>query len=174
MKRPPLFKQDFGEYADDKPSKFSFLVRPTLEEFNSFVLLLDKMLSENINRNFFQKEVSYETEIERKDGKIEVQNKATLRILNDWVREFFFMEDWQAWDESIKTFRHIRELRQEPAHKINENIFDQKYFKDQRELMIRAFKALQILRLILSKHPLVTTADMKIPKWLLEGKIWTY
>jgi hypothetical protein len=174
MKRPPLFNQDFGEYADDRPSQFSFLVRPTLEEFNNFVLLLDKILSDNINKAFFQNEVSYETEIERKDGKIQVQNKGTLQILDDWVREFFFMEDWQAWNESIKTFRDVRKRRQQPAHTIKENIFDQKYFKDQRELMIRAFKALQILRLIMSKHPLVTTTDIKIPKWLVEGKIWTY
>jgi len=29
---------------DGKPRKFGFLVRPTLESYNEFVLLLDKMI----------------------------------------------------------------------------------------------------------------------------------
>ena len=40
MERPPLFRSDYGEYGENKPQKLSFLVRPTLEEFNQFVLLL--------------------------------------------------------------------------------------------------------------------------------------
>jgi hypothetical protein len=174
MNRSPFFRQDFGKYGDNKPQKFSFLVRPTLEEFNGFVLLLDKMLSDNINKEFFLNEVPYETETERKDGKIQVQNKGTLQILDDWLREYFFMEDWQPWNDSIKTLRDIRKLRQKPAHAIDENIFDQKYFQEQRELMIRAYLAIQTLRLMLSTHPLVDTAHIKIPKWLSEGQIWTY
>jgi hypothetical protein len=39
MGRPPLFRNDFSEGG--KPREFGFLVRPTLKEFNSFVLLLD-------------------------------------------------------------------------------------------------------------------------------------
>jgi len=41
MGHPALFKNDF---RDGKPRKFGFLVRPTLESYNEFVLLLDKMI----------------------------------------------------------------------------------------------------------------------------------
>ena len=78
MNRPPLFRMDYGEGKDSRPKKFSFLIRPTLEEFNYFVHLLDKMISENINKAFFQNEILYETEIKRKDGNIEVQQNGTL------------------------------------------------------------------------------------------------
>lgn len=60
MGRPRLFKKDFSE--EKRPVEFSFLVRPTRKEFNAFVLLLDKMISENINRVFFQDEVPLEYE----------------------------------------------------------------------------------------------------------------
>ena len=49
MGRPKFFNQS---YEENKPREFSFLIRPTLKEFNGFVHLLDKMISENINRDF--------------------------------------------------------------------------------------------------------------------------
>lgn len=174
MGRSPLFNKDYGEYGENRPQNFTFLVRPTLEEFNNFVLLLDKLLSDNINKSFFQKEVSYETESERSDGKIIVQQKGTLQILDDWVRKYFRTTEWEPWDESIKVMRDVRRLRQKPAHGINENIFDQAYFKEQRELIIRAYEGVRTLRLLLANHPKVRQADIKIPKWLVEGEIWTY
>jgi len=173
MGRPPLFRQDYGEYGEERPQKFSFLVRPTLEEFNNFVLLLDKLLSDNINKEFFKNEVPYETEIERDDGKIQIQPKGTLQILDNWVRKYFRTSDWKPWDESIKTLREVRKLRQKPAHALNENLFDQRYFKEQRELIIKAYSAIRTLRLLLANHRLVRNADISIPDWLVNGDIWT-
>jgi hypothetical protein len=174
MGRPPLFKQDYGEYGEGKPQKLSFLVRPTLEEFNNFILLLDKLLSDNINKRFFQGEVAYESEKQRKDGKIVVEPKGTLQLLDDWIKEQYQTTDWEPWDESMKALRDIRRLRQKPAHAIDENVFSQRYFKDQRELIVRAYDAVKTLRLLFAQHPSVVRADIEIPKWLAEGKIWIY
>lgn len=173
MGRPPLFKKDYGKYGENKPGKFGFLVRPTSEEFNNFILLLDKMISDNINKAFFQNEVPYETEIERKDGKIQVQQKGTLQILNDWIRKFYRTNDWTPWEEAIQTFRGIREKRQKPAHAIDENVFDQKYFREQRELMIRAYEGVRTLRLMFENNPKVKSLGIEIPDYLRDGKIWT-
>ena len=174
MGRPPFFRADYGKYGEDRPSKFSFLVRPTLEEFNNFVLLLDKLLSDNINKDFFQDEVSYEDEKVRADDKIVVTNKGTLQILDSWVRTYFRPVDWNPWNETIQTLRNVRKLRQKPAHAVDENVFDQKYFKEQRELIIGAYEAIRNLRLLLSNHPDVRKANIEIPEWLKEGKIWTF
>jgi hypothetical protein len=173
MGRPPLFHQDFGEYGENRPLRFGFLIRPTLEEFNSFVLLLDKMVSENINKEFFQNEVLYETEIHRKDGKIEVQNKGTLQILDDWIRKYFNTDDWEPWEKGIQTLRKVRKMRQKPAHVIHENIFDQRYFKEQQELIIEAYSAVKTLRLFFESHPVVKSGNIDVPVWLREGRIWT-
>jgi len=138
------------------------------------LLLLDKMLSDNIDRSFFLDEVVYEIERRRDDGRIEVQNKGTLQILDDWMREHFQTDDWGPWDRSIAALRKVRKIRQKPAHALNENIFDQRYFKEQRELVIEAYNAVRVLRMILEKHPMVGASDIEVPDWLREARIWTY
>ena len=173
MNRPSLFRACYGEHGENKPKKFSFLVRPTLEEFNNFVLLLDKMISENINKKFFQEEVPYEEDVGRKDGKIEVRSKGTLQILDDWVRKFFRLVDgWQDWEAAIQVFKEVRKKRQKPAHVIDENVFDQKYFKEQRELIIRAYEGMSTLRKLFENHPEVRHLNMDIPNYLHGAKVW--
>jgi len=170
MDRPLLFEKD---YLKDKPRNFSFLVRPTLEEFNNFVHLLDKMISDNINKKFFKKEVPFEEDIKRKDGKIQVQQKGTITILDDWIRKFYKTHDWNHVDQMIATFKKIRKVRQTPAHSIHENVFDQKYFKEQRQLIIDAHGAVKTLRMMFGNHPKVKQKEIEIPDYLSEGKIWT-
>lgn len=174
MYRPHLFREDYGKERDSRPKKFSFLIRPTLEEFSGFVHLLDKMISENISKAFFQNEIPYESEIKRKDGNIEVQQKGTLQILDDWMRKSFRTNNWQSWDEAIKAFKKIRKIRQKPAHDIDRDVFDQKYFKEQRELMKSAYNGMRILRMIFENHPMVRSSALDVPKYLQEGKIRTH
>ena len=85
MGRPSLFVEDCSEHQQRKPRNFGFLIRPTLEEFNAFVHTLDKLLSENINRDFFGNDIVFETDTVRSDGKISAQSKGSLRILDEWV-----------------------------------------------------------------------------------------
>lgn len=172
MERPPFFKNDYGEYGENKPKSFGFLIRPTLAEFNNFMLLLDKMLSDNINKDFFMNKVPYKNEIEGDDGKIEVTPKGTLQILNDWQYKFFKTNDWKPWKTSIATLRKIRKIRQKPTHSINEDVFNQKYFKKQREIIKSAYIAVRTIRLMFMNHLDVQAAVIKIPDWLKCGNIW--
>jgi hypothetical protein len=149
-------------------------VRPTLEELNSFVLLLDKMLSDNINKAFFGNDVPCEVEVTRKDGKIQIQAKGSLQILDDWVRKHYATEDWTPWETSMATFRTIRKRRQSPAHAVNENRFDQRYLKEQRDLITNAYSAVRTLRMMIESHPAVRASTIEIPDWLNGGKIWVY
>jgi hypothetical protein len=174
MGHPPLFRDDYGEHGVRKPQKFSFLIRPTLEEFNAFVLLLDKMLSDNINKAFFRAEVADETHVERGDGKVEVRQKGSLQIIDEWVRKFFRPDDWQPWQQAIAALRDVRKRRQKPAHAVDENVFDQQYFKEQRDLIIRAYEAVRTIRLMFENHPKVAKAAIEIPEWLRDALIWTY
>lgn len=173
MGRPALFRETFSEEEGRRPARFTFLVRPTLEEFNAFVMLLDQMLSDNINKRFFQGDVPEETEITRDDGRIEVRQKGTLQILDDWIHTRMRLPDWKPWDDAIAALRKVRRLRQRPAHAVNENAFDQQYFKDQRQLMMEAYDAVNVLRQLLSKHRTVRAASIVAPDWLENGRIWT-
>lgn len=170
MSREPLFNTILEN--DNKPREFTFLIRPTLKEYNEFVHLLDKLLSDNINKGFFKDDVPLETEEKRKDGKIIVRPKNTISILGDWINKYFKTDNTNEREQMFSAFREIRKLRQKPAHAINENVFDQKYFKDQRLLITKAYHAIKILRQILGCHP--ATKDYELPRYLKSSKIWTY
>ncbi len=169
MKRPPLFRDDLKNTG--KPRQFAFLLRTTLKEYNDFILLLDQLISDNINKKFFLNDISLEFENKRKDGNIEVTPKGTITLLSEWMEAKIVVKD-DAPNNMIKTFRKIRRLRQNPAHKVNENIFDPQYFQLQREIIIEAYEAIRLLRLIFANHPSVK--EYNIPDWLKAGDIWTY
>jgi hypothetical protein len=174
MGRPRLFVQDYNANSERQPRNFGFLIRPTLEEFNAFVHTLDKLLSENINRGFFGNDIAFETETVRSDSKIIVQPKGSLRILDEWVTDVLRPPNLDRWRGADSTFREVRRLRQRPAHTLDVNAFDEKYISDQRELIIEAYMAVRTLREVLEGHPAAARAEMKVPKWVQEGKIWIY
>ena len=166
MERPPLFRDE-----EIKDRSFSFLIRPTSKEYNDFVHLLDKAISENINRDFFLNDIPFEyDEIRKSDGKVVVRQKGTIQILDNWLERMFRVENRQPIEEMIDTFKEIRRLRQRPAHAIDDDVFDQKYFKEQRELIMRAYKGIRLLRLIFAEHPNVE--GYEVTDYLQSGKIW--
>jgi hypothetical protein len=169
MGRPPFFRQEY--HGGKRPREFAFLIRPTLKEFNAFVHLLDKMVSENINVDFFEG-VPLEEERERPDGRLEVVRKASLRVLEEWLNAAVRLDDPRAKDEMLATLKKIRALRQRPAHAVEEDVFDQRYFKEQRELIVEVYAAMRTIRLIFALHP--ATQGYAVPDWLDTGKIWTH
>jgi hypothetical protein len=170
--RPALFRKDYGPHAEGQPKDLAFLVRPTLEEFNSFVLTLDKLISDNINKAFFRGDVPDESEEERADGKIIVRPRGTVVMLDDWVRKSTTLPDWAPWEEAVQAMREVRKLRQRPAHAIDENVFDQTYFQRQRDLIISAYQAVRTIRLLFANHPAARLVE--VPDWLFEGRIWDF
>ena len=162
-----LFREEFQE---KKPAQFGFLLRPTLTEFNVFIHVLDKMLSDNIDKDFFRGELPLEVEQARKDGKVEVLRKGTIQLLAEWLTKRFHTPDRTPIDDAIAAFKRVRQLRQRPAHALDENVFDQKYYQEQRQLMKQVYEAVQTLRLALANHPRVGT--VQLPWLLTRPTIW--
>ncbi|MGR2952370.1 AAA family ATPase [Vibrio vulnificus] len=169
MGKPHLFHNSF---VSDRPKEFGFLLRPTVSEFNSFMLLLDKMMSDNINKKFFENDVEVESEEERSDGKVVIRPKGTIQILAAWIDKFYQTPDPKHVDNMLAAFRKVRKLRQKPAHKVNIDSFDQKLFKEQRKIIIKAYDAVRTLRLMLSNHPAVRVNPPEISDRLYKGDIW--
>ncbi|WP_104027263.1 AAA family ATPase [Vibrio jasicida] len=169
MGKPHLFHNSF---VYDRPKEFGFLLRPTVSEFNSFMLLLDKMMSDNINKKFFENDVEVESEEERSDGKVVIRPKGTIQILAAWIDKFYQTPDPKHVDNMLAAFRKVRKLRQKPAHKVNIDSFDQKLFKEQRKIIIKAYDAVRTLRLMLSNHPAVRVNPPEISDRLYKGEIW--
>lgn len=170
MQRPPLFRNIFKN--EEKPKEFCFLIRPTSKEYNNFIHLLDKVISENINKDFFLDDVQSEYYEQSKEGKRIVRYKGTIQMLDEWLNLYFTTDDRKPIEEMISTFKEIRKIRQYPAHAIDDNIFDQEYFKLQREIIIKAYNAIRILLRIFALHP--SAKQFNIPDYLESGTIWTY
>lgn len=167
MGKPSLFRSTFRD--QHKPKKFTFLIRPTSHEFNDFVLLLDKMMSDNINKEFFRGDISLEEDQTRKDGKIEVRQIGTIRLLEEWIKKRFVLSDPKPMDEAMQAFREVRKLRQCPAHAIEPDKFDQAFFRQQRDLIIRAYTAIRFVRLLFANHPIVK--GYQVEEVLAAGRI---
>jgi hypothetical protein len=168
MGRPPLFRQDYTGEA--KPKKFGFLLRPTRDEFNAFIQLLEKMLSGNINVDFFMGEVELEY-LEKRKGKPDVAKpKGTVTVLKEWLDRHFRADDNEWIDKMFVTFRKIIKMRQEPAHAVREDVFNQQYFRQQRDLVLDAYFAVSTLRMAFHGHPKV--AGHEVPEHLVKGEIW--
>lgn len=169
MKMPNLFRETF---AEDRPTKFGFLLRPTAAEFNEFVLLLDKMMSENLNKDFFKGDLALETETERNDGKLIVQPKGTVTLLAEWFALKLRPVDDEPIKKMVAAFREVRKLRQSPAHAHRADAFDQEFFRTQRSLVIKAYDAVRTIRQAFANHPYVMRNPPEINEQLFNGEIW--
>ena len=150
---PHLFKKT---YEKGHPHGFDWITKPTTLEFYSFAHVTDKLISENLNKKFFK-------------GKVELNEKGTLTLLDEYLTNYVRFPDPEPKKNMIAMFKKIRKLRQKPAHTTIKNDFDPLYFKRQRDLIYEAYRAIRILRLIFMNHPLAKL--YKPPKWLHEGKI---
>jgi hypothetical protein len=168
--KPPFFRD--APDQGDRPRGFSFLLRPTVKEFQDFVSLLDKLLSDNLNKEFFRGDVELTRDVLRKDGKIEVQQKGTISLFEEWVEKRFTPRDPEPLKTLFATLKEIRKLRQRPAHALDDNRFDQAIFREQRELAVRAYEAVRLIRRLFANHPHARSHE--IPEWLFEGRIWTF
>jgi hypothetical protein len=165
----PLFRND----TIAKPSELSFLLRPTGAEIESFVMVLDKLLSDSLNYDFFPPAISRFDEIDRGDNKVELVRRGSITLLKVWLeRSFRFKEDRKPLDDMIATFRDIRKRRSKPAHAVDDNRYDPALFEEQRELLIKAYDAVRTLRLILANHPKALPVLESMDPRVRVGDIW--
>ena len=167
---PWLFNQEIE--PRNKPREFGFLIRPTAKEFHDFALLLDKLASDNLNREFFKGKIPLDEERDLGGARVAIQPKGTITLLQEWVKSAVRLPDPKQFGKAIAALRKVRKLRQAPAHKLEDNTFDQKYFREQQELIREAYLAVRTVRQLLANHPLAK--DHKVPDWLFEGRIWFF
>jgi hypothetical protein len=154
----------------DVPIGLTSFLRPTAENFNRFVMALDKLLSESIDSSFFQGKCSLETEETRADGKIVVTRKGTLALLEEWLLTEIVWDDPGAFREVvIKPLRDVRRLRQTPAHTFTTDNFSTEYYKSRERLLWDVFNSLSNIRATFAKHPLAQ--HVEIPDWLDNERI---
>jgi hypothetical protein len=167
--KPKLFRSSNKAY--DRPDGFGILIRPTRKEFRDFALLLDQLLSDDINREFFKDDIPTAEALTKADGSAVMQHRGTIVLLETWIAANFRTGDQVAVDNLFKNIRKVRTARQAPAHKIDNNEFDQELVKQQRVLIGQGFDAVRTIRMILENHPLAK--QHRVPDWLRNGRVWS-
>lgn len=165
-----LFRKTFEE--ENRPKEFTFFFTPTLKNYNDFILLLDKMISENINKDFFEGKVELFEYKELGNGLVEKHSKGTLQIFEEWLTSVFNVEGDGTISELFKPLKKIRRERQNPAHRISENQYDLQFTDKQKQIISDAYSVFRNLRNIFHQHP--KAQSVKIPNWLENGNIKTF
>lgn len=147
------------------PIGLTSFLRPTADNFYRFVMALDKMLSDAIDVKFFDGKLSLHSEKQRLDGKVEIQRKGSITLLEEWLLSEIVWGDLDKFREIvISPLREVRRLRQKPAHTFTENAFSLEYYRIRRKLLWDVFNSLSNVRITFAKHPKV--GDINIPAWL--------
>ena len=165
--RKPIFLKDFDK--ENRPKEFTFFFTPTLKNYYEFVSILDKMISENINKDFFNGKVELFEFEELEEGVVERKRKGTLRLFEEWLISIYKIDNKELLKDLFKPFRKVRKERQNPAHKISENVYDKRFIEKQKKLISDSYSSVRALREIFQQHP--KAKNIEIPDWLGNGEI---
>jgi hypothetical protein len=129
----------------ERPREFGWIIRPSQQEYDEFIQLLDKLLSENLKHDAFDS-----AGVPRRDD--QGSDLGTLTRLN------LFLERAKVVEEHRKTvlrpLREVRSARQKPAHAIRTNLTDANFVRRQAELMQDVQASIRQLRWFWETHPL--------------------
>jgi len=164
MGRPRFFRET------ERPRDLFFLLRPTRKKYLDYVSLLDRLLSDNINVDFFKGEVESHFVTKHK-GVQTKQPKGTITMLDEWIRGKVTQAD-DGIKEMIDDLRRIRKERQPAAHGLHDDDYDPSFFEAQRLRSQDAYVAVRLLRTMLAGHIAVRAAGIEAPKELNEGMLW--
>jgi hypothetical protein len=152
------------------PIGLTSFLRPTADNLHRFVMALDKLLSDSIDIKFFSGKVATEREVVRADGRLEVQQKGSLTLLEEFLRAEIEWSDVNAFrDVVIKPLRKVRKLRQEPAHTFTADHFSTNYYRDRKDLLRAVFNSLSNIRATFAKYP--SARSIAVPTWLNDEAI---
>lgn len=136
-------------YTKEDVFNFDMLVFPSLEYYNQFLLLLEKVTISNIDINFFKSFLDMTDE----NGK----QKGTLQCLKEWIT----MVNKEAVKKIYSPLYNVRNERQGPAHKIEKNKYSNEYLVKQHCISKDIYYSLNLLRRLLQTHPKIKGYSIK-------------
>lgn len=154
----PLFRKELD--GDHRPKNFTFFFSPTTKNYYDFINLLDKYISENINKSFFKGKLDLEERKPIDDGTFERIPKGTLRLLEEWINTVFRYADDSIPTEIMKPLKKVRKERQVPAHKVVDNSYDPSLVDLQKEIMEGCYLSLGSIRRNIQTHPKAKDVDL--------------
>ncbi len=158
----PLFHKELN--GDNRPKNFTFFFAPTTKNYYDFINLLDKYLSENINKSFFEGKLDLEEKKPIDENTFERIQKGTLRLLEEWIGTVFTYADESMPKEIMKPLTKVRRERQKPAHKVIDNTYNPSLIDLQKEIMEACYLSVSSIRRNIQTHP--RAKGVELGDWL--------
>lgn len=155
--------------GEKRPKEMTFFFLPTSKNYENFVHLLDKMLSDNINKKFFNGKIEEYELVPLENNLVERRLKGTLKMLEEWFGNNFKAKNTESFTNIFRYLKEIRKERQHPAHCISKNTYDEKYVELQKEMIEKAYEAVRALRTAFQNHP--KAKSFEIPTYLDEAEL---
>jgi hypothetical protein len=159
---PELFRRDYSSesaanYSDgfpiEEPKGFGLLMKPTKKAFLDFAQILDKIISENINPEFFKTQGIELEEQTSNNGQTVVSSKGTLRLLEEWLTKRIRIHTENGPAIILAPLKEVRKLRQSPAHKFVNDEFSPEYQKKKEKLIGDVYMSISNIRMFFQTHP---------------------
>jgi hypothetical protein len=155
-----LFRKELD--GDNRPKNFTFFFSPTSKNYYDFINLLDKYLSENINKPFFEGTLELEELKPIGENMVERVHKGTLRLLEEWIDLSFRFPDDTFSKKLVKPFKDVRKERQKPAHKVIENDYNPAFIDKQKKIVEACYISVGSLRRNLQTHPKAKEIELDV------------
>lgn len=153
-----LFRKELD--GENRPKNFTFFFSPTTKNYYEFINLLDKYLSENINKSFFDGKIDLEERKPIDENTFERIHKGTLRLLEEWISKVFSYADESIPKEIMKPLKRVRKERQNPAHRVIDNSYDPSLVVLQKEIMQDCYLSIGSIRRNLQTHPMAKNVEL--------------
>jgi hypothetical protein len=159
---PNLFRRDYsiehrGDEDDsplDEPKGFGLLMVPTKKHYLEFAAVLDKIISENLNTQFFAAQgFDLMEEQTSKDGQVVVIHKGTLRLFEEWLTKRIRIQNENGPAIIVGPLKEVRKLRQSPAHRFLDDEFSIKYQGLKEKLILDVYISISNIRMFFQTHP---------------------
>jgi hypothetical protein len=118
-----------------------------------FAHVLDKVISKNINREFFAAQGIALEERQINDGNISVTTKGTLWLLAEWLTKRIRIHAENGPATILAPFKAVRKLRQAPAHKFIDDEFSIEYQSKKEKLILDVYISISNIRMFFQTHP---------------------
>lgn len=135
----PLFK------TTELPEDLGWTLRSDQREWDHFIHLLDKVLSENLRHSAFDA-----AGVPKEDDTSQ-HPFGTIRRLQELMTMNHVTEEQAEW--AVKPLKAVRLARQKPAHALRKNVTDRTLIRKQKDLLRDVNEVLINIREWLSSHP---------------------
>jgi hypothetical protein len=138
---------------------------PTKKHFLEFAQVLDKIIAENLNLDFFAAQhLELEEKTTRRNGDVLVTQKGTLRLLEEWLTKYIRIEGENGSAIIVASLKEVRKLRQSPAHKFVDDEFSVQYQDKKQKLIADVYRSVSNIRRFFQTHP--KASNYKFPDHL--------